>query len=272
MSNGRLGVLVSGAGGKMGREVCRAVIADPELDLVAAVDVAPGLSGVDVGALVGSGAAGVQVSNDLSEALRVTAPDVMVDFTHPDAVLANIKIALHSGTDCVVGTTGIDQDYDEIEKTARDTGRRVFIAANFTIGAVLMMQLSKMAARFMPSAEVIEFHHDQKADSPSGTAVATARVLAEAGASSVEVGVEKYEGARGGLVDGVRVHGVRLPGYVAHQEVIFGSPGQTLTIRHDSIDRQAYMPGVVMAVKKVSELAPLTVGLDRIMELEGDRV
>lgn len=261
-------VIVSGAAGKMGREVCRAVIADSELALVAAVDANPQWIGRDVGDVTSDPVTGISVADDLETAIRSASPDVMVDFTHPKSVLGNVEKALSLGVDCVIGTTGIDARFAEIEAWAQAAGRRAFAAANFTTGAVLMMHFAKIASKYFPGAEIIELHHDQKADAPSGTSVATAVSMALRDIGSIEVGEETFPGARGALVDGIRVHSVRLPGYVAHQEVIFGAPGQTLSIRHDSIDRAAYMPGVILAVKSVGALeAPFTFGLEKIMGL-----
>jgi 4-hydroxy-tetrahydrodipicolinate reductase len=254
----RVGVV--GAGGRMGREVCRAVAADPDLDLVAAVD--PGH--------VGSTVEGIEVVGDPS-ALSDTGTQVAVDFTEPDAVMDDVRWCLAHGVHIVVGTTGITpDDLDRLAELAGASDANCFVAPNFAIGAVLAMRFAEEAARFMPSAEVIELHHDGKVDAPSGTAMTTARRISAARASiaHVETGDAGAvrTGARGADVDGVRVHSVRLPGLVAHQEVILGAPGQTLTIRHDSTDRGSFMPGVLMAVKAVASRPGLTVGLDALLE------
>ena len=194
----------------------------------------------------------------------------MVDFTHPTVVEGNLRTALPLGVDCVVGTTGLSEEkLAELAELA-PAGTALFFAPNFAIGAVLMMQFAELAARHMPYVEVTEFHHDKKADAPSGTAIRTARMIAAArGEAPVVPGRETelpgMEGARGALVDGVSVHSVRLPGLVAHQEVLFGGQGQTLTIRHDSIDRTSFMPGVVLAVREVGSRSGLIVGLEKLM-------
>ncbi len=257
-------VLVTGAGGQMGREVVKAVSAAPGMRVVAAVDPGAAGKGIDDGAL-----GEIVCTGDLAEAIEVSSPHVMVDFTHPSAVEGNLRVALAAGVDCVVGTTGLPESLlVELAASAPD-GTCLFVAPNFAIGAVLMMRFAQEAARYMPHVEIIELHHDRKADAPSGTALRTAGLIA---ASRAEVPfapgreTEIAEGARGALVQDVTVHSVRLPGMVAHQEVLFGGQGQTLSIRHDSIDRTSFMPGVVLAVSKVPELSGLVVGLEALME------
>ncbi|MFU8890217.1 MAG: 4-hydroxy-tetrahydrodipicolinate reductase [Anaerosomatales bacterium] len=256
-------VLVSGAAGRMGREVVRALTAAEGIRIVAAVD--PGHDGN----AVDDGAGGeVPCTGDLASAITAVQPTVMVDFTHPDAVEDNLRTALAAGVHCVVGTTGIGEEtLLELSQAAPQTC--LFVAPNFAIGAVLMMRFAQEAARFMPHAEIVELHHDRKADSPSGTALRTASLIAAArhtvpAAPGPET--ELARGARGALVDNVRVHSVRLPGLVAHQEVIFGGEGQTLTLRHDSIDRTSFMPGVILAVREVVSRTGLVIGLENLME------
>ena len=252
----RVGVV--GAGGRMGREVCRAVAVDPDFDLVAAVD--PAAAGDPI--------EGVIVSGDIA-ALVDGSAEVAVDFTHASAVLDTIRWALARGIHMVVGTTGIaPSGLEEIRVLADDGDANVVVAPNFAIGAVLAMRFAEAAAKYMPAAEVIELHHDGKADAPSGTALATARRIAAARSSTplAPAGDDEHPGARGTEVDGVRVHSVRLPGLVAHQEVILGGPGQILSIRHDSIDRTSFMPGVIMAIKAVGSRRGLTIGLDALLD------
>jgi 4-hydroxy-tetrahydrodipicolinate reductase len=258
-------VLVSGAAGRMGSEVVRAVSAADGMDVVAAVD--PKASG----RFVDDGAGGsVECLDSLDQAIAEHRPDVMVDFTHPSAVEGNLKTAAAAGVHCVVGTTGLSEEQlAEIAETAPE-GTCVFFAPNFAVGAVLMMQFAERAARFMPHVEVIELHHDKKADAPSGTAIRTARMIAAARnerpeAPGRETELDSMDGARGASVEGVSVHSVRLPGLVAHQEVVFGGQGQTLTLRHDSIDRTSFMPGVVLAVREVGSRSGLVVGLEKLM-------
>ena len=252
----RVGVV--GAGGRMGREVARAVNADPEMDLVAAID--PKAAGDAV--------EGVAVVAHLSGVLDAGA-EVAVDFTAPDAVMPTLRWTVGNGIHAVVGTTGISPaDLDELRSLTDGASANVFVASNFAIGAVLMMRFAEQAARHLPAAEVIELHHDRKVDAPSGTALATARAMAAARGPvpSAPGGDDDHPGARGTDVDGVRVHSVRLPGLVAHQEVILGGPGQTLSIRHDTTDRSCFMPGVLMAIRAVGSRPGLTVGLDALLE------
>ena len=255
-------VLVSGAAGRMGREVVRAVLAEDDLELVAAVDPA------HAGEALGEGA-DLEIAGNLAATLAEVKPDVVVDFTHPSAVEANIRTTLAAGVDCVVGTTGLSEAALHALAAEIPDGTCLFVAPNFAIGAVLMMRFAADAARFMPHVEVIELHHDRKADAPSGTALRTASLIADARASVPPTPgreTEVAEGARGALVHDVTVHSVRLPGLVAHQEVLFGGQGQTLSIRHDSIDRTSFMPGVVLAVRKVGARSGLVVGLEHLME------
>lgn len=260
-------VLVSGACGRMGQAVLKAVSEDADLTLVGAVDLH---GGADTGELIGTGKNGIIVQTDLSAAIDAAKPDVMVDFTRPDVVFKDACTALKKGVSPVIGTTGLSAEArQEIAGLAEKEGVPAFIAPNFAIGAVLMMLMAKQAAKYMPHVEIIELHHDQKLDAPSGTALQTAEMIREV-RTGMKQGhpneVEKVAGARGADVDGIHIHSVRLPGYVAHQECIFGGLGQTLTIRHDSINRESFMPGVVLACKKVRELKGLVVGLDRILE------
>jgi len=260
-------VIVSGACGKMGRSVLNAVYHDPELELVGAVDVN---SGIDVGDLIGVAKTGIIVDADLQNVINNVKPDVMVDFTRPAVVMENARIALKNSVCPVIGTTGLsDDDKNEINKFCKGNNKGAFIAPNFAIGAVLMIKLSTEVAKYLPNVEIIELHHDQKLDAPSGTALRTAELISEVRKSMPQGHpdeVEKISGARGGDFDGIRIHSVRLPGYVAHQEVIFGGLGQTLTIRHDSINRDSFMPGVVLACKKVLKLEGLVCGLENILD------
>jgi 4-hydroxy-tetrahydrodipicolinate reductase len=245
----RVGVI--GAAGRMGSEVCRTVEAAEDLELVAAVDVA-----------------------DPLDRLVDTGADVAVDFTHPDAVMGNVEFCVRHGIHAVVGTTGFDDQRlatlrGWVEAAPHKVG--VLVAPNFGIGAVLMMRFAGEAARFFPSAEIVELHHPGKADAPSGTARRTAELVAAAHAEAdlgpmPDATSSALEGARGAEVAGVRVHAVRLTGLVAHQEVLFGGEGQTLSIRHDSTSRESFMPGVLLAVRKVGSLerSP-TVGLENLL-------
>ena len=261
-------VLVSGYKGSMGQKVIAAVNSAEDMEVVAGVDITSAegeMVKLSDGTEVAKGYA------DLDDALEESAPDVMVDFTHPAAVEGNIRKGIAHGVDCVVGTTGLSQETLEQLASEAPEGTTIFVAPNFTTGAVLLMEFSKLAAKYFPDCEIIEFHHNHKADSPSGTAIRTAKLIAaardfECTSPGKETEIDGCEGARGALVDGVPIHSVRSDGFVAHQEVIFGSKGQTLTIRHDSGDRECYMPGVLLAVRKVGSRSGLIVGLESLME------
>ena len=250
-------VAVAGYAGRMGSAVVDAVTAAD--DMVVACGIDPYGKGAEFPTFAG-----------IDEAIEAVEFDVLVDFTQPDVVAANVEKALVAGRNCVVGTTGMSNEVLEglAAKAAGDAC--LFYAPNFTTGAVLMMQFAKAAAPFFPEAEVIEFHHARKKDAPSGTAVRTAQMIAEARdfestAPGKETELAGYEGARGALVDGVPVHSVRSMGFVATQEVIFGSMGQTLTIKHDSWDRTSYMPGVLLGIRSVGDKTGLIVGLEQFM-------
>ena len=245
----RVGVL--GARGRMGQQVCRAVDAADDLDLVAMVDAGDWLFSVaDAGS------------------------QVLVDFTHPDVAMDNIRFAIDQGIHAVVGTTGFTPErLDTVRTWLKDTPELgVLVAPNFGIGAILSMRFAQLAARFYDSAEVVELHHAGKADAPSGTAIHTAEIIGQArrdaGMPPVpDATTQTLEGARGANVDGVHVHALRVSGMVAHQEIVFGAEGETLTIRHDSLDRVSFMPGVLLAVRKVVGRPGLTVGLDALLDL-----
>ncbi|WP_288271333.1 4-hydroxy-tetrahydrodipicolinate reductase [uncultured Mitsuokella sp.] len=247
-------VIVNGACGRMGQAVLKAVQEADGLELVGAVDIK---GGADTGSLVGLPANGILVETDLEALLARKKPEVMVDFTRPDVVFGNVMTAL------------AHKQKAEIAKAAEENDTPAFIAPNFAIGAVLLMVMSRQAAKYMPDVEIIELHHDKKLDAPSGTAIQTAAMIAEVRKAHKQGNpdeFEKLEGARGADYEGMHIHSVRLPGYVAHQEVIFGGLGQTLTIRHDSMNRESFMPGVVLAAKKVRSLKGLTVGLDKLLD------
>jgi 4-hydroxy-tetrahydrodipicolinate reductase len=250
----RVGVL--GAAGRMGREVCRAVVGAEDLELVAAVD--PHHAGTPIENIV------VAADRDaLSEAA------VAVDFTDPDAVLPNARWCLEHGVHVVIGTSGISREaLEELRGLAGEGRANAFVAPNFALGAVLMMRFAEQAARHFDAVEVIELHHDGKADAPSGTAISLAERIgaARAGARDAPGGDAAHPGARGADVHGIAVHSVRLPGLLAHHEALFGGPGQTLTIRHDATDRASFLPGVLMAIRAVPARPGLTVGLDALLD------
>jgi 4-hydroxy-tetrahydrodipicolinate reductase len=268
----RVGVV--GAGGKMGREVCRAVLADPELDLACALD--PIHAGTHLRELIGLEAGGLVVSDDLDD-LTASSTDVVVDFTRLEASRLTLRYCAEAGIHAVVGTTGFTgEDLEELARrfAGPESGApNCILAANFAIGAVLLMKFAEMAAPWFDGAEIVELHHDKKLDAPSGTAMRTAERMAAArdAATAGEYGADVTEtlvlaGARGGSgPGGVRLHSVRLPGLVAHQEVIFGALGQSLTIRHDSYDRVSFMDGVVLAVRSVATRPGFTVGIEPLL-------
>jgi 4-hydroxy-tetrahydrodipicolinate reductase len=255
---------VFGAAGRMGATVCAAVAGDPDLELVAAVDLK--YAGVPLIDAIGVDAPGVIVGSD-PEALERAGADVAVDFTELAAARANLHWCAEHGVHAIVGTTGFD-DRDHAELAACFTRSNCLIAPNFAVGAVLMMRFAELAAPWFETAEVIELHHDQKIDAPSGTAMSTATRMAAAspewGADpTVKVVAEGARGAEG--PGGIRVHSVRLRGLVAHQEVVLGTTGQSLSIRHDSYDRTSFMPGVLLAIKAVADRPGLTLGLDQLL-------
>jgi 4-hydroxy-tetrahydrodipicolinate reductase len=242
----RVGVL--GAKGKVGATMVQAVEAADDLTFTAGVDAGDPLS-----------------------LFIDSQTEVVIDFTHPDVVMDNLKFLIDNGIHAVVGTTGFtDERLSQVKAWLADKPGAVLIAPNFAIGAVLSMHFAKQAARFFESAEVIELHHPHKADAPSGTAARTARLIAEARKGlppNPDATSTGLEGARGADVDGIPVHSVRLAGLVAHQEVLFGTQGETLTIRHDSLDRTSFVPGVLLAVRTIRERPGLTVGLEPLLDL-----
>lgn len=261
-------IIVTGATGRMGRETVKAILKESDMKLVGVVDT--NLVGEDIGEVVGVGRIGLAVVSDLKELIETVKPTIMVDFTNPNVVNENIEIAVSHRVATVVGTSGFSQeDLCRIQKRCQEYDVNALIVPNFAIGAVLMMKFAKIAARYMPQVEIIERHHDQKLDAPSGTAIKTAELIASSRLELAEENkgeFEKVKGARGGKYQGIPIHSIRLPGYVAHQEVIFGGVGQTLTIRHDSLNRESFMPGVIMAIHKVKEINGLVYGLDNVIE------
>jgi 4-hydroxy-tetrahydrodipicolinate reductase len=274
MANQRIPVLVNGAAGKMGREVVKAVAQAEDMVLMGAVDRDPKYQGQDAGELAGCGTLEVPITNDFQPMLAFVAQEkelgVMVDFTHPDSVYENVRAAIAYGVRPVIGTTGLSAtQLQDLAEFADKASTGCLIIPNFSIGMVLLQQAAIQASRYFDHVEIIELHHNQKADAPSGTAIQTAQLLAEMGKtynpSQVEA-TEKLPGARGGLADeNIRIHSIRLPGLIAHQEVIFGAAGQVYTLRHDTSDRACYMPGVLLSIRKVISLKNLVYGLEKIL-------
>lgn len=244
-------VIVNGALGRMGQQVVSAVIADPGLQLVGGADIkadrdylsAPGLT------------TKVPLQNNLISMIEMYHPDVIVDFTVADAAMNAARLGLKNGSNIVMGTTGLSaRDLKEIETLANNYNKGAIVAPNYAIGAVVLMHLVKIAARYFDNAEIIELHHDKKLDAPSGTALATAKLMNEARKKPFvypKTEKETLKGTRGGQENGLAIHSVRLPGLVAHHEVVFGAAGQSLSIRHDTMSRDAFLPGITAAVKKV---------------------
>ena len=269
MSENNIRVAVCGAAGRMGQEVVRAIAEADGMTVVAAIDRRE--IGADAGDLAGVGTLGIALESGLEAALTRATPDVMVDFTLPDQVMENASLALTLGVSPVIGTTGLSaEQFDALDQNrASQKYRGCFFAPNYAVGAVLMMQFAAQAAKYLPDVEIIEMHHEKKLDSPSGTALLTAQKIAEARCekpgAAPENPIEKIHGARGADYDGIAIHSIRLPGYVAHQEVIFGGLGQTLTLRHDSLNRRSFMPGVVLAVRSVRGWSGLRIGLEKLL-------
>lgn len=246
MTSIRVGVL--GSNGRMGATVCQAIAASSDCELVAELDIA----------------------NDLAELVNKKV-QVVVDFTTPDVVMANLEFLAKNNIHAVVGTTGFDAArLGKVAEVFKQSQANVIIAPNFGLAAVLMMQFAQLAAPYFESAEIIELHHPRKADAPSGTAKRTAELIAQARTGlppMPDSSTDVVAGARGANISGIPVHSVRLQGLVAHQEVLFGGPGESLSIRHDSYDRESFMPGVLLAIRKVSEIPGLTFGLEELIGL-----
>jgi len=260
-------VVVHGASGRMGREILGALCRDAQLEPAGAVE--KKVSEDYLSLPDGSGL--TPFSSDLEAILIRCRPHVLVDFTVAEATMPAVRLAVKHSVRPVVGTTGLfADDLAEMERLCQEKELGGVIAPNFSLGAVLMIHLAKVAARFFDYAEIIELHHEQKADAPSGTAISTAREMVAAREKPFMYAPTEKEtlaGTRGGQIDGVTLHSVRLPGLLAHQEVILGAVGQTLRIRHDSISRESFMPGVVLAIKEVMKLKQLVVGLDSLLGL-----
>jgi 4-hydroxy-tetrahydrodipicolinate reductase len=264
----------------MGAEVVKAVAASGDCRLVGAIDTTPGKEGADLGLELGLGELEVAITSDFegclcqaSQAVRNDGPGagaVLVDFTHPSVVYEHTRAAIAYGVHPVIGTTGLSpQQLQELASFAEKASVGGAVIPNFSVGMVLLQQAAAAAARFYDFAELTELHHNRKADAPSGTCIKTAELMEELGKSFNPLQVEEHEtlaGCRGGQREsGLRLHSIRLPGLVAHQEVMFGAAGETYTLRHDTIDRSAYMPGVLLTVRKVRQLGGLVYGLERLL-------
>jgi 4-hydroxy-tetrahydrodipicolinate reductase len=258
-------VVVYGALGKMGQTLVDALCHEPDMQLVGAVDI----KAVEKKLPLPDGPGTVPLSRDLAEIINTTSPEVVVDFSVATAVMPAVRLSAEQGVSLVIGTSGLTaDDIKEIDRLAKAKGVGVAVIPNFALGAVLMMHLAKIAGKYFDFAEIIELHHHLKADAPSGTAIATAQAMAKAKGKPFSTPPGKSSAGRGGQVEGVSIHSVRLPGLLAHQEVIMGGAGQTLKIRHDTIGRECYMPGVMLAIRAVVKHKGLVYGLETLLGLE----
>lgn len=274
MANAPIPVVVNGAAGKMGKEVVKAVAGADDMVLIGAIDRNPNVLGQDAGEVAGCGPLEIPILNDMEATLASAVQEkelgVMVDFTHPDSVYDNVRSAIAYGIRPVVGTTGLSpEQLQDLAEFADKASTGCLVVPNFSIGVVLMQEAAVRASKYFDHVEIIELHHNQKADAPSGTAIKTAQMLAEMGKSFNPPSVNESEtlaGARGCSADeNIRIHSVRLPGLIAHQEIIFGSTGQIYTLRHDTTDRSSFMPGVLLSIRAVTQLKSLVYGLEKIL-------
>lgn len=262
-------IVVAGACGRMGQEVTRWINKQSDMKLVGAHDI-DCYEGKDIGRIISGDDSGITIGKNLKTILEKEMPECLVDFTNGKVAPDNILNALTMRIPSIVGATGIDKEsLLEIEEKANEYETPVLIAPNFSLGAVLMMKFSAITSKYFEHAEIIELHHDKKLDAPSGTAIRTAQLMTETGKEfkSCLISDEKIKGARGGLHDGINIHSIRLPGFLAHQEVIFGGEGEVLTIKHDSTARSCFMPGVMLAIRRIKTLKGLTVGLEHILDI-----
>lgn len=262
-------IAMFGICGKMGTSMAGELIKEDDVDLVAGFDSTN--IGTDLGEYLGTGKKGISITDSYKDILK-QSPDLIIDFTIAEIAKKSINWAMDNGIDIIVGTTGLSSgDLAGIEKKAGECGTKVLIAPNFAIGAVIMMKISGMIAKYFDNSEIIEKHHDQKKDAPSGTSIATAKNISKSinfNSSRLKNGENETIGSsRGGFTDGVHIHSIRLPGFLAHQEVIFGTLGQTLSIKHDSINRSSFYPGIIFAVRNMDKVSNYTYGLDKLIDL-----
>ncbi|MGI6449799.1 MAG: 4-hydroxy-tetrahydrodipicolinate reductase [Desulfitobacteriia bacterium] len=265
----KIRVFVAGACGKMGRETVQTILKQADMEIAGVSDIQN--QGRDIGSILGLSPLGITILGSLSkEILKELKADILVDFTTPQSVFANAKEGLKAGVVPVIGATGLDdQEVAELKELAKENNVGFFIAPNFALGAILMMKFAQETARYFNHVDIIEYHHDNKLDAPSGTALKTAEMISQIRKPQIQGHPNEYEkipGARGGDIDGIHVHAVRLPGLVAHQEVIFGGYGQTLTIRHDAYTRETYMPGVMLAIRKAYKMTDVVIGLENFLD------
>ena len=262
-------IAMFGICGKMGTAMAGELIKEEDIEMVAGFDSIN--TGTDLGEYLGTGKKGISITDSYEDILD-QSPDLIIDFTIAEVARKTISWAIDNNIDIIVGTTGLSpDDLSGIEKKAGECGSKVLIAPNFAIGAVIMMKVSGMIAEYFDNCEIIELHHDQKKDAPSGTSIATAKNISESisfNSSRLKDGEdETIDSSRGGFTDGVHIHSIRLPGFLAHQEVIFGTLGQTLSIRHDSINRSSFYPGIIFALRNMDKVSNYTYGLDKLIDL-----
>ncbi|MCX6005277.1 MAG: 4-hydroxy-tetrahydrodipicolinate reductase [Chloroflexi bacterium] len=260
-------VIVNGVLGRMGQQAANAVAVEAGLELIGGADIKATRDHL----VTPANNKAVPLYPDIDSLIESCRPDVLVDFSVAEAAVASAKLALKNGIHIVVGTTGLsDADLKEIDELAKVNSKGAVVAANFAIGAIVLMYLAKIASKYFDNAEIIELHHDKKLDAPSGTALATARAMLKGKERPFicpPTEKETLKGTRGGQTEGISIHSVRLPGLVASQEVIFGALGQTLSLRHDTISRESFMPGVILAIKEVVKRQGLVYGLDTLLNL-----
>ncbi len=262
-------IALFGICGKMGKAMLSELMLEKKINIVAGFDKVN--IGTDIGVLNGRDITGVKVTDSYKD-IKEAGPDLIIDFTGPDAVSENIKWAIENNIDIIVGATGLKKEEIEfLRKKSKEFKSKVFIVPNFSIGAVIMILISKLSARYFENCEIIEMHHENKKDAPSGTSISTAESIAKIikynDSKLNKDERESIEGSRGAFVNGIHLHSVRLPGLLAHQCVIFGSKGQTLTIKHDSFDRTSFYPGLIMAIQNIDKLSNFTYGLENLIKL-----
>jgi len=262
-------IALFGICGKMGKSMLTELMLEEDVSIVAGFDIVN--IGTDIGVLNGRDITGVKVTNDYN-VVKESEPNLIIDFTGPNIVYKNINWAIDNNIDIIVGATGLKKEEMEVlRRKSKDFKSKVFIVPNFSIGAVIMILLSKLSAKYFDNCEIIEMHHENKKDAPSGTSVSTAESIAKVlkyNESRLNEGErETLEGSRGAFINGLHIHSIRLPGLLAHQSVIFGSKGQTLTIKHDSFDRSSFYPGLIMAIRNIDKLSNFTYGLENLIEL-----
>ncbi len=262
-------IVVSGICGNMGISISRELIKEEEIELVGGFDVIN--AGVDIGEFLIGKKTGYKIYSSYED-IKELSPDIIIDFTNADAARKNINWAIDNNINIIVGTTGLsNEDLNKIKSKALKSGSKTLIAPNFSIGAVIMIKISKMISKYFDNCEIIELHHDKKKDAPSGTSILAADEInleSNFNKSRLKEGeTETIEGCRGGFTGGIHIHSIRLPGLLAHQNVIFGAKGQTLSIKHDSLDRSSFYPGVILAIRNLDKLSNYTFGLDKLIDI-----